>query len=194
MLTATLACVRHYQNVTNNENKIAANANTSVSNVQPTPREAETVIVDVPKLMRKPPVVFEKYFGKSTEVSEWMHRGIIVGEIRHYALPQPYHVLTADGLRVDFYHGKAVSMLLILDSAGKCDKALHMLNINYSNTAQCEEQANYHDMKCVYFADKFGSDEIIQARICPVFYDTGPSGKYQILLQVDSPATKDPLE
>jgi hypothetical protein len=166
----------------------AANANASVSTPQPMLQETERVVITVPTLMRKSPAAFEKLFSTPTEITEWMQRGNSVGEIRRYAIPG-----TRDGLRVDFYQGKAASMLLTLDSAGKCGGALRMLNINYSNTAPCEQQPNFRDMKCVYFADKFGSPDTIQGRICAEFYKTGPSGWYQILLQVDTPATKEPL-
>jgi hypothetical protein len=78
-----------------------------------TPPSTAGPIVNIPKLIGKPPGEFEKVYGNATEISETNDPGTTPGDIRDYSVPgvsDPNS--TEHGLMVRFHKGKAVSMLV----------------------------------------------------------------------------------
>lgn len=87
----------------------------------PTPAKTEVTanaqIADLTKLIRQPPQVFDKAFGKAVEAFETDDPGTIPGEMRDYKIPgvSSPQTITA-GMTVRFYKGKAVEIMVDLPS------------------------------------------------------------------------------
>lgn len=107
ILVACLACAS-----SSNDYK-----NTSISPSTQSSQEivSSTPVIDMAKLIRQPPQVFDKSFGKATEVFEADDPGTIPGEIRDYKVPGVTNFFsTTDGMLVRFFKGRAVDIMVDL--------------------------------------------------------------------------------
>ncbi len=129
LITFALACANSGNNIKN------------VPSSSPTTTNAEDVksvpVVDIPKLMQQSPEIFEKNFGKATEISKTNDPGTVPGEIRDYKLPGVTNPKsTEDGMMVRFYKGKAVMIMVdLLNSTSNVEAALSQTGIDLNNIA-----------------------------------------------------------
>lgn len=106
VLGFVLACARPSTDTKKSSSLSPSSTNSEILNSKP--------IVDIPKLMRQSPQVFEKTFGKATEISKTNDPGTVPGEIRDYKVPGAGSYSTIDGMMVRFFKGKAVMIMVDL--------------------------------------------------------------------------------
>jgi hypothetical protein len=96
-------------------------------------------------LIRQSPQVFEKSFGKATEISETDDPGTVPGEIRDYKIPGAGSYSTTDGMMVRFFRGKAIMIMVDLPTpTGNAATALSQAGIDSKGIAPTVEAVLAH--------------------------------------------------
>lgn len=97
--------------------------------------------IDIPKLMRQPPEVFEESFGEATEI----FKGDKTVEIREYEIPGVTKTnLTKAGLTIHFYKGKAIRITVdLLAPTSSAEEALSQVKIDAKGVAPSEKRGIY---------------------------------------------------
>lgn len=132
-----LACVSSSTDTKKPSSSSPATTNSEVVNSK--------LIVDIPKLMRQSPQVFEKSFGKATEISKTNDPGTVPGEIHDYKVPGAGSYSTADGMMVRFYRGKAVMIMVDLPTPTRnAQAALSQANLDAKGVAPTVEAVLAH--------------------------------------------------
>jgi len=132
-----LACASSSSDIKKSSSPSPTTTNSEIINSKP--------IVDIPKLMRQSPQVFEKTFGKATEISQTNDPGTVPGEIRDYKVPGAGSYSTTDGMMVRFYKGKAVMIMVDLPApTSNAEAALSQANLNVKGISPTVEAPLAH--------------------------------------------------
>jgi hypothetical protein len=121
--------------------------NTTGTSNPTTSTNIATPVVDIPKLIHQPPEVFEKSFGKATEIVQITKNdyGTAPGEFRDYKVPGAGKYSTKNGMMVRFYKGKAVLIMVDLPTpASSAETALSQVNIDVKGISPTFESVLAH--------------------------------------------------